>query len=115
MTFKDHLSKSTSKDVAIISPTCSYTRIELITAASSLAPKLNLKKDFLVDGNEVATAVIQMLALDGKSPVILFKPNNFSEELSEKFQKFQRRSPINLINLLIGLWLLQVLQEFRNL
>ena len=91
MTFKDHLSKSTSKDVAIISPTCSYTRIELITAASSLAPKLNLKKDFLVDGNEVATAVIQMLALDGKSPVILFKPNNFSEELSEKFQKVSKK------------------------
>ena len=91
MTFKDHLSKSTSKDVAIISPTCSYTRIELITAASSLAPKLNLIKDFLVDGNEVATAVIQMLALDGKSPVILLKPKNFSEELSEKFQKVSEK------------------------
>ena len=87
MTFKDLLSKSTSKDVAIISPTCSYTRTDLITAASSLAPKLNLKKDFLVDGNEVATAVIKMLALDGKSPAILLKPSDFSEELSEKFQK----------------------------
>ena len=32
-----------------------------------------------------------MLALDGKSPVILLKPKNFSEELSEKFQKVSEK------------------------
>lgn len=87
MRFKDLLSAVPSEDVAIISPTHQYTRTDLISAASSFGHKLNVKSDFIVDGGELVTAVIQMLALDGKSPALFLKPQDFTEEFSENLLK----------------------------